>query len=145
MSAPKLKWEKPPAGRRSGGSSRIDAEVAQLKKRPGSWAKIREAAPSGNYITYRKRGAMTRVSGVGDNRYDIWCIWFGTPEEPTQVTAESLEPTVKVEYKDGTAIVKEVAEAGEGKVIVHLSVGAKTKRVKVDRDYTFTALGVGSE
>lgn len=144
MSTPKLKWEKPPASRRSGGSSRINSEMAALKKRPGSWAKIREAAPSGNYITYRKRGAMTRVSGVGDNRYDIWAVWFGADEEPTSVTAESLEPTVKVEYKEGTAVVKEVTDT-EDKVVVHLIVGSKTKRVKVDRDFIFTAYGLSSE
>ena len=140
----KLQWEKPPVGRRKGGSSRIDAEVRELKKRPGTWAKVRSNAPAGNYITYKKRGVMTRVSSVGNNHYDIWCVWFGVPGEPAEVKAMDLEPNVKISHpaKERMVVVRDVIPAEEDKVIVEYADGGKNRRLKVDANFLVTAHGV---
>lgn len=147
MEQPKLTWENPPVGRRAGGSSRIDAEVSQLKKRPGRWAKLRDAAPSGNYITYRKRGVLTRVSGVGNNRYDIWGIWFGTPEEPAAVPASKLEANIVIEYPgdpERTVIVKSVDPLDDDseKFILEVVDGRKNRRIKIAGDREVNAMGL---
>lgn len=75
--ARKLNWEDPPPTNHNvpARSAEIDAEVRALKRKPGKWAKVRTAAASGNYTTYKKRGCLTRVKHVGDNRYDIWACW----------------------------------------------------------------------
>lgn len=143
----KLTWENPPSGRRSGGSSRIDAEVAQLKKRPGKWAKLRDAAPSGNYITYKKRGVVTRVSGVGNNRYDIWGIWFGTPSEPTSIKAVQLEPHIVIEWPgtEDQVVVREVSELDEDRVLVEVLDGKKVRRMKLTVDHKVVAMGLSTK
>ena len=144
-----LTWENPPSGRRSGGSSRIDAEVLQLKKRPGKWAKLRNGAPSGNYITYKKRGVVTRVSGVGNNRYDIWGIWFGTPDEPAEIKAVQLEPHIIIEWPGSEGklvIVRDVNEVeGTDQLMVEVLDGKKVRRMKLDNDHKVVALGLSNK
>lgn len=142
-----LSWENPPSGRRAGGSARINAEVSQLKKRPGRWAKLRDGAPSGNYITYKKRGVMTRVSGVGNNRYDIWGIWFGTPEEPATVKAVQLELGILIEYpgKDKNVVVRSVNETEDSeKIELEVLDGKKVRRMKLAADYEIVAMGLSN-
>lgn len=142
-----LSWENPPSGRRVGGSSRIDAEVAQLKKRPGRWAKLRDGAPSGNYTTYKKRGVHTRVSGVGNNRYDIWGVWFGTPEEPTEVKAANLEPNILIEYpgKDKDVVVRTITPIEDGKVQIEVLDGKKIRRMKLNGDHEVVTMGLSAK
>lgn len=144
----KLSWENPPSGRRAGGSSRIDAEVAQLKKRPGRWAKLRDAAPSGNYTTYKKRGVVTRVSGVGNNRYDIWGIWFGTPAEPTEVNAAHLEPNILIEYpgSDKEVVIRSVTPLeDEDRVQIEVLDGKKIRRMKLTGDHQVVTMGLSTK
>jgi hypothetical protein len=62
---------------------KIDAEVAELKKKPGQWALVRERATGGNSTTYKKRGCeVTMRTSPGyenipaaDRRYDIYARW----------------------------------------------------------------------
>lgn len=142
-----LTWENPPSGRRAGGSSRIDAEVAQLKKRPGKWAKLRDAAPSGNYITYKKRGVVTRVSGVGNNRYDIWGIWFGTPDEAATVKAVQLEPNILLEWPgtENIVVVRSVTEIDSDRVQVEVLDGKKVRRMKLVADHEVAVMGLSTK
>lgn len=77
----KPRWEEPPTTQRPGrkGSEHIDHEVEAMKKRPGRWLKVREAASSGAYIVYKKRGCEVRVKTVSEpgtpQRYDVWARW----------------------------------------------------------------------
>jgi hypothetical protein len=73
MSEFKMKRETPPSRTRIvGDTSRIDREVAHMKKNPGTWYKVREAASAGAYVVYKKRGCETRTKTVEGNKYDIW-------------------------------------------------------------------------
>ena len=78
----KPRWEEPPASERGPGrkaSPRIEKEVDAMRKRPGKWMKVREAASSGAYTVYKKRGCEVRVKSVGlidgQQRYDVWARW----------------------------------------------------------------------
>lgn len=72
----KLRREEPPVQTRVvGNPSKIDREVRHLKKNPGVWFKVREAASSGAYMVYKKRGCETRTKTVQGNKYDIWAMW----------------------------------------------------------------------
>lgn len=143
MSKVKLRWENPPAGRRTGGRERIDQEVTALQRRPGKWAKLRDAAAAGNYITYRKRGVVTRVSHVGENRYDIWGCWFGSPEEPVEVTAEELEPNVKMilPKTDRVVVVQSLKPAEDDKLVVNIIDDGRMRRLNATKASTITTLG----
>lgn len=69
----KLRRESPPSRTRVvGDSSKIDKEVAHMRKNPGVWFKVREGASGGAYITYKKRGCETRTKTVAEGKYDIW-------------------------------------------------------------------------
>lgn len=140
----KIKWEKPPAGRRSGGPARIDAEVKALKSRPGVWAKLREGAASGNYITYKKRGLMTRVKSVGDNHYDVWACWYGSKEEPAEITADKLTAGVVIlmPNSDRVATVKDVTPIEDERLTVSVMDGTRDRKLKVKADRELTSLGV---
>lgn len=142
-----LTWENPPSGRRAGGSSRIDAEVAQLKKRPGRWAKLRDGAPSGNYITYKKRGVVTRVSGVGNNHYDIWGVWFGTPDEAATIKAVQLEPNILIEWPgtEKQVVVRDVSELDTERVLVEVLDGKKVRRMKLTNDHEVVVMGLSTK
>lgn len=145
MSKVKLRWEQPPAGRRIGGPERIKQEVKELKRRPGHWAKLRDKAASGNYITYRKRGVVTRVAHVGDNHYDIWGCWFGSLEEPVEVEAERLEAGVLIELpKVGTKVTVTRVEPAkdEGKIIVSVVEGNRPRKFTTTKDRSITSFGL---
>lgn len=76
MSEFKLRKEEPPVRQRKvGDPSRIDREVRRLQKDPGVWFKVREAASSGAYVVYTRRGCETRTKTVQGNKYDIWARW----------------------------------------------------------------------
>jgi len=80
MSEFRIRREDPPApsprGRRIGsGAGKIDKEVAAFKKHAGQWFKVREGASAGAYQVYKKRGCEVRTKHVGDNKYDIWCMY----------------------------------------------------------------------
>jgi hypothetical protein len=81
----KLRWEEPPSPdapkRKQGDKRKIDREVAALRRNPGKWALVREDAASGNYITYKKRGCITRTRALGNNRYAIYAKWEPTSPE----------------------------------------------------------------
>lgn len=143
MSKVKLRWETPPAGRRTGGRERIDNEVDALKRRPGRWAKLRDAAAAGNYITYRKRGVVTRVSHVGGNRYDIWGAWFGSPEEPIEVQAQQLEPNVKIVLPktDTVVVVQSIDTVSEDKLVVNVLDDVRMRRLNASKESMITAMG----
>lgn len=71
-----MRPETPPSRTRIvGDSSRIDREVRKMKKSPGTWYKVREAASAGAYMVYKKRGCETRTKTVEGNKYDIWAMW----------------------------------------------------------------------
>lgn len=143
----KLRWEQPPAGgRRGGGAARIDAEVKALKKRPGVWAKLRDKAPAGNYMTYKKRGVLTRVSHVGNNKYDIWGCWFGNPDEPAEVPAANLLPRVVMALPNDEkkVVVREVTQADEGRVQVSVLDGTRVRVLKTAADRDITTYGIES-
>lgn len=140
----KLRWEEPPAGRRTGGRERIDQEVAALKRRPGHWAKLRDGAAAGNYITYRKRNVLTRVSSVGDNKYDIWGCWFGDQEEPAEVRAEQLEPNVTMllpKTEDTVVTVHKIDETPEGKLVVTVIDGTRMRKLNASKQSIITTMG----
>ena len=82
MSDFKLRRETPPpATRKVGDSSKIDREVKHLQKNAGTWFKVREAASSGAYIVYKRRGCETRTKTVEGNKYDIWAMWPADTDE----------------------------------------------------------------
>lgn len=141
-----LKFEKPPvATRRSGGAARIDEEVKQLQSKPGEWAKLRDGAASGNYTTYKKRGVLTRVKGVGHNRYDIWGVWLGTEEDPTTVAAALIEPGIVIVHPTtGSPVeVRDVTvNTSEEKVLLEVFSRGKVRRVRVSIDHEVTCMGV---
>jgi hypothetical protein len=64
-----------------GNPTRIDKEVNHMKKNAGVWFKVREAASSGAYIVYKKRGCETRTKTVQGNKYDIWAMWPADDED----------------------------------------------------------------
>lgn len=143
MTAAKLEWGAPPPSRRPGGAARIKNEVEALKRRPGHWAKLRSGAPSGNYITYKKRGVMTRVQHVGENYYDIWGVWFGSPEEPVEVLAPLLEPGVVIllpKTEEQVTVVSQ--ELNDERILIQVLDGkTRTRKLKVQPDRLLTALG----
>lgn len=144
MSKVKLRWEQPPAGRRTGGRQRVNDEVAALQRRPGHWAKLRDAAAAGNYTTYRKRGVVTRVSSVGNNKYDIWGAWFGSPEEPAIVRAEQLEPNVRMllpRTEDTIVTVQSVKITDEGKVLVTVLDNVRIRKLTAAKESSITVMG----
>lgn len=118
-----------------------------MKKRPGKWAKLRDGAPSGNYITYKKRGVVTRVSGVGNNRYDIWGIWFGTPDEPASIKAVQLEPHILIEWPgtEDQVVVRDVSELDDDRVLVEVLHGKKVRRMKLTADHKVVAMGLSTK
>lgn len=72
----KIRREEPPAQvRKVGNPSKIDRQVKVLKKHPGEWFKMREAAAAGAYVVYKRRGCLTRTKTVGVGRHDIWACW----------------------------------------------------------------------
>lgn len=142
----KLKWETPPAGRRAGGAARIDAEVEALKARPGKWAKLRDGAASGNYITYKKRGLMTRVKSVGDNHYDIWACWYGSKEEPAEITAEQLTAGVVIimPKSERVATITDVTPLEDGRLMVQVLDGTRDRKLQVKADRELTSIGIAA-
>lgn len=76
MSDFKMRRDEPPAKvRKVGDASKIDREVRHMKKTPGVWYKVREAASGGAYRVYSQRGCDTRTKTVDNGRYDIWARW----------------------------------------------------------------------
>jgi len=74
----KIRREDPPKRtRKVGDSTKIDREVAFLKKHPNEWFKVREGAAGGAYRVYKMRGCETRSKTVAEGRYDIWAMWTG--------------------------------------------------------------------
>jgi len=67
-----MKAEEPPARTRVvGNPTRIDKQVALMKKHPGQWFKVREGAAGGAYRVYAQRGCETRTKTI-EGKYDIW-------------------------------------------------------------------------
>lgn len=84
-----LKWQDPPESkRRKASKTRIDNEVRAVRKRPNNWLKVRDAASSGSYITYKKRGCQVRTVSVGNNKYDIYIMWDPDSKAAKEVLAE---------------------------------------------------------
>lgn len=82
MSDFKMRREEPPAQtRKVGNPSKIDRQVKALKKNPGEWFKMREAAAAGAYVVYKRRGCLTRTKSVGNGRHDIWAMWPTNAED----------------------------------------------------------------
>lgn len=101
---PKIKFEDPPKNvRRRGTRALIDAEVRAVRRRPNEWAKVREGASSGSYVTYKKRGCQVRTVSEGNGHYTIYIKW-----DPDAPEARAI---LREERKAKEAEAKETADA----------------------------------
>lgn len=72
--------ELPPHGNGGPSPSELDAIVAELKARPGDWAKVYPAAPrtiaEGRRRDLRRRGCEVTTRQTEDpTRRDVWARW----------------------------------------------------------------------
>lgn len=80
----RLKWSTPPENtdrRKRGDKRRIDRECQALRRNPGKWAMLQADAAAGAYVTYKRRGMMTRTKYLGQGRYTIWGMWDPASKE----------------------------------------------------------------
>lgn len=92
---PRIKWEEPPANsKRRGSKELIDDEVAAVRSRPGEWAKVREKASSGSYVTYKKRGCTVRTKSVGNQKYAIYIMWDPESDAAKEILTAEKEARI---------------------------------------------------